>query len=266
MSSQETDEFHLDSRLGEAVRSYWAVLDSQGANQGGETGRKDYGDRSKVTGGKQMDAFAELLKDLIERCGIERSNMYCGRSTGLPGFYRPTKDWDLVVVVEGNLLIALELKSLPTSFGNNSNNRVEEALGSAVDLWKAYQKRTYGKSQRPWLGYLMLICEEKASSSPIAIPERHFAIRREFRDAHYGKILRPGGKPAKVSVLYLRRMELFCEKVKQEGLYDASCFLVTDHVQGPSGFYREPAKELAFREFVGSMMGKALGYVQAKKL
>jgi len=266
MSSLETDEFHLDSRLTEAVRSYWAVLENQGANQGAKSGQKDYGDRSKVTGGKQMDGFAELLKDLLERCGIDRANMYCGRSTSLPGFYRPTKDWDLVVVVEGNLLIALELKSLPTSFGNNSNNRVEEALGSAADLWKAYQKRTYGKSQRPWLGYLMLICDETASASPIAVPERHFPIRKEFRDVGYGKPSRTGGKPMKVSVPYVRRMELFCEKVKQEGLYDASCFLITDHSRGPSGFYREPSEELAFRDFVGSMMGKALGYVQAKKL
>jgi hypothetical protein len=266
MSSIGTPDFHLDSRLEQAVRSYWAVLQSQGENQGADSGQKDYGDRSKVTGGKQMDAFAELLKDALEHCGIQRSDMFCGRSTSLPGFYRPTKDWDLVVVVEGNLLIALELKSLPTSFGNNSNNRVEEALGSAADLWKAYQKRTFGKSQRPWLGYLMLICDEKASSSPIAVPEKHFAIRKEFRDTSYGKSARTGGKPMKVSVPYLRRMELFCEKVKQEGLYDASCFLVTDHAKGPSGFYREPAEGLAFREFVGSMMGKALGYVQAKKL
>jgi hypothetical protein len=266
MSASEPDDFHLDSRLAQAVSSYWAVLENQGENQGADSGQKDYGDRSKVTGGKQMDAFAELLKDLLERCGIERSAMYCGRSTSLPGFYRPTKDWDLVVVVDGNLLIALELKSLPTSFGNNSNNRVEEALGSASDLWKAYQKRTYGKSQRPWLGYLMLICDEKSSSSPVAVPERHFAIRKEFRDVSYGTVSRLGGKPVKASVPYLRRMELFCEKIKQEGLYDSSCFLVTDHAQGPSGYYREPSGELAFREFVGSMMGKALGYVQAKKL
>jgi hypothetical protein len=266
MGSMKTEDFPLDSRLAEAVRSYWSVLEHQGTRQGTGSGQKDYGDRSKVTGGKQMDAFAGLLQDLLERCGIDRSNMYCGRSTSLPGFYRPTKDWDLVVVVEGTLLIALELKSLPTSFGNNSNNRVEEALGSAVDLWKAYQKGTYGKSQRPWLGYLMLICDEEASSSPIAVPERHFAIREEFRDVGYGRASRIGGKPVKASVPYLKRMELFCEKVKQEGLYDASCFLVTDHARGPSGFYREPAAELAFREFVGSMMGKALGYVQAKKL
>jgi hypothetical protein len=266
MSPKGNEGLDLDSRLKDAVRAYWAVLESQGANQGAGSGQKDYGDRSKVTGGKQMDAFAELLKDLLERCGIERSDMYCGRSTSLPGFYRPTKDWDLVVVVKGTLLIALELKSLPTSFGNNSNNRVEEALGSAADLWKSYQKRTFGKSQRPWLGYLMLICDEKASSSPVAIPEKHFAIRKEFRDSSYGKPARLGGKPVKASVSYIRRMELFCGKVKQEGLYDASCFLVTDHAQGPSGFYREPAEDLAFREFVGAMMGKALGYMQAKNL
>jgi hypothetical protein len=266
MSSTGNDDFHLDARLQEAVKAYWTVLERQGANQGGESGQKDYGDRSKVTGGKQMDAFAELLKDLLIRCGIGRSDMYCGRSTSLPGFYRPTKDWDLVVVVEGKLLIALELKSLPTSFGNNSNNRVEEALGSAVDLWKAYQKKTFGKSQRPWLGYLMLICEEQASSAPVAVPEKHFAIRKEFRDAVYGKPSRSGGVPIKASVPYVRRMELFCEKVKQEGLYDASCFLVTNHERGPQGFYREPSVELAFREFVGSMMGKALGYIQARNL
>src|SRR6266487_3591367 len=112
MSSQEMDEFHLDSRLTQAVRSYWAVLERQGENQGVGSGQKDYGDRSKVTGGKQMDGFAELLKDLLELCGIRRSDMHCGRSTSLPGFYRPTKDWDLVVAVDGNLLIALELKSL----------------------------------------------------------------------------------------------------------------------------------------------------------
>jgi len=259
------DGFHLDARLTDAIRSYWTVLENQGARQGAESGQKDYGTRSKVTGGKQMDAFAELLKDLLESCGIMRSNMYCGRSTSLPGFYRPTKDWDLIVVVEGNLLIALELKSLPTSFGNNSNNRVEEALGSAADLWKAYQKRTYGKSQRPWLGYLMLICDEEGSSLPVAVPERHFSIRKEFRDKRYGTPSTRGA-PIKASVPYLKRMELFCGKIRQEGLYDASCFLVTNHDKGPSGFYREPAEDLTFRTFVGSMMGKALGYVQAKQL
>lgn len=266
MNSIATDGFNLDARLKGAIQSYWAVLESQGRKQGAGSGQKDYGDRSKVTGGKQMDAFAELLLELLERCGIARSDMYCGRSTSLPGFYRPTKDWDLVVVVEGNLLIALELKSLPTSFGNNSNNRVEEALGSATDLWKAYQKRTFGKSQRPWLGYLMLICEEKASCSPVTIPEKHFAIRKEFRDTTYGQVARAGGTPRKASVSYVRRMELFCEKVKQEGLYDSSCFLITDHTAGPSGHYREPNMELAFRQFAGSMMGKALGYMKARNL
>jgi hypothetical protein len=112
----------------------------------------------------------------------------------------------------------------------------------------------------------MLICEEKASLSPIAVPERHFAIRKEFRDKRYGTPSSASGAPIKSSVPYVRRMELFCGKIRQEGLYDASCFLVTNHAQGPSGFYREPAVELAFREFVGSMMGKALGYMQAKKL
>ena len=61
----------------------------------------------------------------------------------LPGFYRPTKKWDLVVVRDGRLCAAIEMKSqVGPSFGNNFNNRTEEAVGSSVDLWRAYQSST----------------------------------------------------------------------------------------------------------------------------
>ena len=54
----------------------------------------------------------------------------------LPGFFRPTKLWDLLIINQGGLVAALELKSqVGPSFGNNFNNRTEEALGTAVDLW-----------------------------------------------------------------------------------------------------------------------------------
>jgi hypothetical protein len=52
----------------------------------------------------------------------------------LPGYYRPSKEWDLVVVCENDLVAAIEVKSQVRSFGNNFNNRVEEALGNATDF------------------------------------------------------------------------------------------------------------------------------------
>ena len=43
-------------------------------------------------------------------------------------------------VVDGRLLAVIELKSqVGPSFGNNFNNRTEEAIGSAVDFWTAYR-------------------------------------------------------------------------------------------------------------------------------
>ena len=68
-------------------------------------------------------------------------------------FYRPTKKWDLVVIDRGMLVAAVELKSqVGPSFGNNFNNRTEEAIGNAVDVWRAYEGRyVWRRSPLAWL-------------------------------------------------------------------------------------------------------------------
>ena len=72
----------------------------------------------------------------------------------VPGYYRPEKKWDLLVVVDDQLLVAIEFKSqVGPSFGNNFNNRTEEAIGNAEDVWTAYREGRFGKHQAPVLGY-----------------------------------------------------------------------------------------------------------------
>jgi len=52
------------------------------------------------------------------------------------------------------LIAAIEAKSqVGPSFGNNFNNRTEEAMGSALDLWTAFRKRDYLDNPQPFLGY-----------------------------------------------------------------------------------------------------------------
>ncbi|MEE4605477.1 MAG: PaeR7I family type II restriction endonuclease, partial [Desulfobacteraceae bacterium] len=76
----------------------------------------------------------------------------------MPGYFRPTKLWDLLVMNEGRLVAALEFKSqVGPSFGNNFNNRTEEALGTAHDLWTAYREGAFGEQTRPFVGWLMLL-------------------------------------------------------------------------------------------------------------
>lgn len=250
---------NLQKRLSGAVRHYWQTRLSQSEKQGSVSGVKDYAGRADVTGGKHMDGFAELICDLLKESGISSECVFAANKKELPGFFRPTKDWDLVVVAGRNLLAAMELKShAGPSYGNNCNNRVEEALGNATDLWTAFREQTFVPSIRPWVGYLMLLENSKGSTTPVKAKEPQFKIRAEFRDAEYEK--------KRLSVSYARRYELLCRKLVLERLYDSACFLMSDRDTGLRGEYIEPAPDLSFATFVASLVGKASAYVKSKQL
>ncbi len=191
-----------------------------------------------VTGGKQMDGLIELFARIIEAEGIPRAAVQI-RATTLPGYFRPEKDWDLVVVVDGMLIATVEFKSHVGSFGNNYNNRVEEALGNATDLNTAFREGAFRPSSKPWVGYMMLLEEDPGSTTPVRLREPHFKAFPEFRDASYQ-----------------RRYELFCTRLVRERLYDAACLIVSPADRGVEGHYREPVDELAFSNFVASLQGK----------
>lgn len=132
------DERELQQRVRSAVAHYWAARGSQATKQY-ETGTRDAGARSEVTGGKHLDEFLALLIDVVRRAGFSDEDLRFRTGVELPGYYRPTKKWDLVVIRAGRLCAAIEMKSqVGPSFGNNVNNRSEEAVGNSVDLWLAY--------------------------------------------------------------------------------------------------------------------------------
>ncbi len=234
----------LEERVSEAIRHFWETRQFQRKKQGIETGKRDYGNRSAVTGGAQLDGFVNLVSSLLVENGISDATIYTKQAT-LPGYFRPTKDWDLIVVVNGHLLASIEFKSQVGSFGNNFNNRVEEALGSATDLWTAYREGAFKPSQRPWLGYLMLLEEAKKSINPVRVSEPHFKVFDEFHKASYA-----------------RRYELFCERLMRERLYDGVCFVMSDKSDGLEGKYREPSEELGFRNFAISLISRATAFAK----
>src|SRR5712692_12106025 len=95
----------------------------------------------------------------------------------------------MLVVHRGVLLAAMEFKSMVgPSFGNNFNNRSEEAIGTAVDIWTAYREGAFGKgSFRPWLGWVMLLEDCPRSAAAVKISEPHFKAFPEFEGASYAK-------------------------------------------------------------------------------
>ncbi len=226
----------LDSRVAQAVKHFWMTRERQALKQGA-SGQKDQGARSAVTGGAQMDGFMALLTDMILSAGMEARHIHHKTALELPGFFRPTKEWDLLVVKDGQLIAAIEAKSqVGPSFGNNFNNRTEEAMGSALDLWTAYREGAFNKTTKPWLGYIFLLEDCEASRRPVFVREPHFKVFPEFEGASYA-----------------RRYELFCRKLVRELHYNTAAFLTSDPVNGREGKAAFPAEDLSFDGFARSL-------------
>jgi Restriction endonuclease XhoI len=238
----------LQEALRAAVKQFWNTRETQAQNQGGASGNKDAGTRSAVTGGPQMNGFINLVRDVLCESGLPKPHVYCEKSLELPGWYRPEKKWDLLVVADGKLVAGIEFKSQVGSFGNNYNNRTEEAIGSATDIWAAYREGAFKPSARPWLGYLMLLEEASGSMRPVQSRESHFKVFPEFKDASYAK-----------------RYEILLTKLVRERLYDGACFLMSNATEGPNGGYREPAPELNFENFIGSLLAKAIAIAKTQE-
>src|SRR3990172_7942585 len=136
----------LSERTATGVAHYWQTRTAQRKKQE-QTGKADQGLRSAVTGGAQMDGFIDLFTELITQAGILLRYVFQKKTVELPGFFRPTKEWDLIVIRDQTLIATIEAKSqVGPSFGNNFNNRTEEAMGSALDLWTAFRERAYLQS------------------------------------------------------------------------------------------------------------------------
>lgn len=229
----------LSGAISEAIRHFWATRTDQGERQGAKSGEKDAGNRALVTGGKQMDGFVNLFSQLIEEEGLDRSHLHV-RQTALPGYYRPSKEWDFVVVVEGELVATIEFKShVGPSFGNNFNNRVEEALGNATDLNTAFRDGAFQTNSRPWVGYLMLVEDHPKSTAEVRIKSPHFPSFPVFDKTSY-----------------LDRYDIFCTRLVRERLYDSACLLTSTKADGLNGKYDEPNVELSLFKFATSLQGR----------
>lgn len=228
-----------EAALRDAVRHFWVTRGKQSTQQGGQgLDDRDRGARSAVTGGKQMDGFISLVYDLLISANVPESSIAIDKKIELPGWFRAEKKWDLVVVHNCELFAALEFKSqIGPSFGNNFNNRTEEALGSATDIWAAYREGAFKPSSRPFLGYLMLLEDCDRSRSPVKVVQPHFKVFPEF-----------------VSASYRDRYAILIEKLLRERLYDGACFLLSSPTSFESGEYLEPHPELTFAKFVAPLL------------
>jgi hypothetical protein len=238
----------LEQRVGDAIKLFWRTREKQSRSQGAKTGQKDAGLRTAVTGGKHLDGFVQICRDLLIEAGLPEAHIFWRDQKELPGFFRAEKNWDLVVVADGSLLAVIEFKAqVGPSFGNNFNNRTEEALGNATDLWAAYREGAFHQSARPWLGYVFILEDCDKSQTPVSVREPHFTVFPEFREASYAK-----------------RYEILLTKLLRERLYDGASLLLTSRSAGRRGRFTSPSQELSFRTFAAELGARAMAFAKMR--
>lgn len=98
------------------------------------------GPGAQARSGTHMSSAQKFVASLFRKAGLKPEEIHLDDPC-LPGYFRRAKQWDIVAKHEDLLVGAVELKSQIGSLGNNSNNRIEEAIGSAFDL-QMLQQRT----------------------------------------------------------------------------------------------------------------------------
>ena len=124
------------------------------------------------------------------------------------------------------------------SFGNNFNNRTEEAIGTAHDLWTAYREGAFGQQERPFVGWLMVLEDAPASRSVVKDSSPHFPVFPAFTVASY-----------------LKRYDVLCQRLTQEQLYTSAAVLATPRAALATGDYSEMSAMTGLRSFVASFAG-----------
>lgn len=222
-----------------AVQHFWMSRASARVKQQ-TNGKSDQGERAGVTAGKNMDGFLDMVAAIVKANGLAHADIHRERRLlTLPGYFRPTKLWDMLVINEGRLVAAIEFKShVGPSFGNNFNNRTEEALGTATDLWTAYREGALGAIAKPFVGWLMLLEDCPQSRAPVQDKSPHFPVFPAFRGASYA-----------------RRYDILCQRLVREQLYTAASLLVSSRSTDKSGAFAEPGETTGLRAFVTMLAG-----------
>jgi hypothetical protein len=233
------DLVDYEKKTREAVMAFWGNREKARQKQI-EAGIVDQGERAGVTGGKNMDGFIALVMDIVRANGLDHASIHQKRAVlTLPGYFRPTKLWDLLVLNEGRLVAALELKSqVGPSFGNNFNNRTEEAIGTAHDLWTAYREDAFGKHPRPFVAWMMLVEDAPGSRSPVRDASPHFPVFPEFQGASY-----------------LKRYDILCQRLVKEQLYTTASVITSPRSAANTGEFTDLSEMTSLKTFVTSLAG-----------
>ena len=145
-------------------------------------------------------------------------------------------------MVDTSVVGIIELKSMAGNKpGQNYNNRTDEALGQAVDVWKAVERGIIDTPLRPWLGYFMLLEDNEAFNLPVKARVPVWTPDPAFDGSSYAS-----------------RYGVFFERMVRERLLDAACLVLADK---ETGAVRCPTTSLSFQAFAAAIHGRCLQFI-----
>ena len=212
-----------------AVKAFWSDPAGPLAEE------SDADDDGEIRSGKTMDGFCHLIREILLRSGLRNPIILTsGNATTLPGYFRPSKKWDVTVYDEKSqdLIAAIEFKSMRRAFGKNFNNRVEEALGSASDLQYIYRLGKLRDRPKPFVGYVTLT----------AITAESCMLQREKR-------IRLGVDTELDGKSYEHRYDVLCKRLVASDLYTAAAVLRCRRQEGYLGHHQEVSPASGIRHF-----------------
>jgi hypothetical protein len=217
----------------DAIKAFWGNLEAT-TKKKNASGTAVVGTSGAGAADKRLDGFRSLILSLVHANGLERAQVHTNSGLEvLPGFFRPTKQWDTLIMNDGRLVAALEFKSQVGSFVESYDHRTEEAIGTAHCLWTAYRDGALGNQPKPFLGWFMVAEDAPVSRSALPNEEPHFKVFPEFN-----------------GVSFLKRYDLLCQKMVKEQLYSAAALLATPADSGESGAYWELSELSGLETFV----------------
>src|SRR5690606_2817215 len=127
-------------------------------------------------------------------------------------------------------------------FSNNFNNRAEEAIGTAVDLWTAYREGAFCTENRPLVGCFILVEDCPAAHNSVTDRSPHFPISTVFKYASY-----------------ITRYDIMCKKQMQEQLYNTATTITSPRDSKATGDYEELNESTGIKRFIREFAAHIIG-------
>lgn len=172
-----------------------------------DAGQEGYGAQARDA--RHMQSLATFVRQMFVDAGLDESEVFVDRA--IPGYYRRSKNWDVVATHKGHLVGVVELKSQVGSEGNNGNNRIEEALGNSFDARVAQEENGAFGALSVWKAFCVVFGSDPSLARRIGMRGAPlFPIDPAFGDMTYGS-----------------QWAIAVERFVQTGAYDAGWMAVT---------------------------------------